>query len=304
MKALIGLSLLPLLVGAKSLDATSVSVDNLQDKATGVAVLKSLEDSLVPRESEAAELLQGTIAATDENDTKQPAKGILLGFFRRMSSVFDGHDRKESAHPVPAIDVDGDRNSTTSMNDVTMESADMGAQDSQDVDPQDPQPARLLECCGGDFGEYHELKCPNGGFVNEFFGDFVPTSEQDRNSNQGNRFQSLGIRCSNGGTIGPYPRLFAGPGRFSVRNDAGFYALYVESRNVVEYIEFWSRNRGRTGKAGTRINPWNIEWNHHLDCPRGLIVGLRVRVTGGGVYDPEDGIPLFSVNKIYFPICA
>ena len=116
-------------------------------------------------------------------------------------------------------------------------------------------------CCGGESGEPHELFCPEGSFVKEFYGG------------SGAVIDRIGFKCSNGSDLGT--RGGGGGAPFSVMSDDGFNKIHVKSGSFVDNIKFFANDqeKGAYGGGGG-------SGPHDLNCPNGKIMGLKLR-TGG-----------------------
>jgi len=159
-------------------------------------------------------------------------------------------------------------------------------------------------CCGGNGGSYFEKVCPSGAYVTSFYGiasrrHLWAGSQAPDTGGYSAYVTKFGVRCSNGADLGS---LGGGSedsafGQFDVGSPEGFYAFYVESTNHVEYMEFWSPQRGRLATAGVPVRSPSIFESkeymcHHMDCPDNKrILGVRLRM---GAW----------MDKIHFPVCG
>lgn len=114
---------------------------------------------------------------------------------------------------------------------------------------------------GGGGGAPSSLMCPQGSFVNEFYGG------------AGSLVDRIGVKCSNGSDLGT--RGGRGGGNFRVTSNTGFNKLQVRSGRLVDRINFFANNQQK-GSAGGNGGGGPIT----MDCRDGKIMGLRVR-TGG-----------------------
>lgn len=116
-------------------------------------------------------------------------------------------------------------------------------------------------CCGGGGGEPHDLFCPEGSFVKEFYGG------------SGAVIDRIGIKCSDGSDLGT--KGGGGGGPFSVISDVGFNKLHVKSGSLVDNIKFFANDQEKGAYGGGGGGGPN-----DLNCPDGKIMGLKLR-TGG-----------------------
>ena len=115
-------------------------------------------------------------------------------------------------------------------------------------------------CCGGDGGQPHELICPEGSFVNEFYGGF------------GAYIDRIGVKCSNGNDLGTRGSDAKVDNIFSTQATKGFNKIQVKSGDNVDNLNFFSNNInfGSVGGKGGK-GP------HDLNCGNGKIMGLKLR---------------------------
>jgi hypothetical protein len=111
-------------------------------------------------------------------------------------------------------------------------------------------------CCGGNGGGPHELICPEGSFVKEFYGA------------SGSLIDRIGVKCSNNSDLGSHGGKGGSP--FSVVSDDGFNKLQVKSGALVDNIKFFANNVEKGARGGGGGDP------HELNCD-GKIMGLKVR---------------------------
>lgn len=114
------------------------------------------------------------------------------------------------------------------------------------------------DCCGGGGGEYHKLLCPEGSFVNEFYGG------------AGAAVDRIGIKCSLGQDLGE--RGGGGGGPFKSFSDVGFNKIHVKSGSMVDSIQFFAKNAPKE-----RVGGGGGQGPHDLNCGDGLIMGINVR---------------------------
>jgi hypothetical protein len=114
-------------------------------------------------------------------------------------------------------------------------------------------------CCGGNGGHPHELTCPEGSFVNQFYGG------------AGYYIDRIGVRCSNGQDFGT--RGGSGGDPFNVHSNSGFNKIHVRSGNAVDRLTFFDNNNSERGAVGG----WGGDGPHNLNCGDGKIMGLKLR---------------------------
>ncbi len=120
-------------------------------------------------------------------------------------------------------------------------------------------------CCGGDGGAPYEVICPEGTFVNQFYGGASGVIDR------------IGIRCSDGKTLGPHGGGGGVP--FTIDSNSGFNKLKVKSGLLVDNITFVNTQGADIGVVGGGGGGGPID----LNCGDGKIMGLKLKA--GGLLD-------------------